>query len=201
MPWYNSIWFESTYRLSLIIGFLLLIWSTVLNHRITKINAAQRDLNLVPAMTFYFKPHDENDPDNPHNYDFRIRNIGKNVATSLYIPPIKFTEGKTTFEFKFKLAKKNNTLVEEEERSIQLEYQTNGTSQYHRRYEDFYTYFNPESLENIAIFKEGGSISPTVESERKLTVYFRDILGQPYKTTIGFSPRGVQIDTPPKRIG
>jgi hypothetical protein len=200
MPWYKSELFETIYQLSLIGTFIFLIWNTTESYRIRKINAAQKDLKLIPALTFYIRGPKDLDEDKLENFRFVIRNLGNGVATSVFIPPIIFTEGDTEFRFDFKLSDKNNTLIAGEERLIDIEVHKNGASDYHNRYEDFYAYFNPNNLESVEVFREAGMISPTTESKRNIPVYFRDIHGQLYNTIIGFHPEGIRIIQPPKRI-
>jgi hypothetical protein len=184
--------FTAVYEATVIGTFLVLIVYTIETTKIRKINAQQKDLQLLPAIMIYIKHHSGSD--RPF-----IKNIGFGTALVVNVLDVNFTTERKQFKFTFHLVDGNNTLEPQEERMLGVNLDVDNQSR-RNPLDNFLAYFNPENLQDVANFQEGGVINNELPTNRNLEVHFKDITGQLYKTTINFSKDGISVAQAPKRI-
>lgn len=193
-------WFDSIYKVSLILTLGVLVWYTMETKKIRIINNDQLDLQLLPAIMIYFRKAEGAANADPEKYHLAIRNIGKGTATSIKVHEVLVKEVKSHFSFSFDLETLNNTLVANEERLLNLNSRLNDRDNSQNRFKDFHRYFSPYSLMDIKAFKDNGTIKTDAPTSNNILVSFKDIKGQEYATTIHFSYDGISILTPPNRV-
>jgi len=187
--------FTEIYEAAVIGTFIVLVWYTIETYRIRKINAQQRDLQQLPAMTIYIRQRSGSE--RPY-----IRNIGLGTALAVEIEDSSVTESRT-YNFKFHLADGNNTLEPQEERAIGVNFNSDNQDNI-RPLPTFLSYYDPARLQEVRDFRDGGEPSGTIRNlptERDLVIHFSDITGQRYKTVIHFSGDGISVIKSPTRVG
>lgn len=184
-------WFELIYRLSLVGTFFVLIWYAYETRKIRKINAEQRDLEILPAMMFYIRRRSGGER-------LFIRNIGAGTAFDVRVMSASSVVRDQTFRFDFHLTDANNSLEPNEEREVGVNFWIDD-KQDERPRDNFLVYYNPSNLHDIKIHREGGTIDPDTEIQRTLEVRFKAITGEEYVTSISFSDQGISVTKLPKR--
>ncbi len=165
--------------------------------RTRRIDAQQKDLQLLPAMMFYIRGAD----DDEHLF---LRNIGFGAATDVKVLPASFKVRTDKFEFHFDMSRaKTTTFRPEEEFEIGITRLLNDgpDPNSHHYARNFMAYYNPANLEMVNAAGEAGQVHDIeTPSQRELTVQFRDITGQKYETILLFSEDGISVTKAPKRI-
>lgn len=172
--------FEVIYKVSLIATLGVLIWYAMETWKIRKINAQQRDLQLLPLPMLYLKHYGGSDR-------LVVRNIGAGAAIDVRVIPSQFKEESETLSFKYHLVGLNTTLVPQEERGIGINLDINGQE-------------NDDPLPNFLIYHNPEIIERRKHKNREIKVQFKDITGQKYSTTISFNSKGISIINPPTRV-
>lgn len=186
-------WFDPAYKLSLIATLGVLIWYANETRRIRSINTQQKDLQLLPAMMFYVRRRSGSER-------LFIRNIGFGTAVAVRIQNATFVVGGVKFEFRFHLTDSNTTLCRDEEREVGINFLKGGVDQ-PRPLPNFLAYYDPSLLGQVNAAGEAGLVNDIeTPSQRDLSVHFRDITGQNYRTTLNFSEDGVTVISAPQRF-
>lgn len=187
--------FETIYRVSLIGTFIVLILYTIETYKIRKINADQKDLQLLPAMMIYWQQ--SSGTERPI-----LKNIGFGAALAIEILGTNVIEGKSKHDFTYHLVDGNNTLNPQEERGIGVNLTINGKYD-SKPLPKFQQYYNPANLQVVQDYIESAGATGTLvglETKRDISIRFGDISGKRYETTIHFGGKGVSIIKVPTRL-
>ncbi len=169
---------------------IVLVFYTIETYRIRKINAQQKDLQLLPAVIVYFKGQSGQEK-------VYIENIGHGTAIDLKVASLAYTENQTRFKFSFNLSGDSDILSPLEDRELNIYLSINGNDDLNPL-KNFVGQLHPRNLKLASIVQEEGN--KKISYAKELRIRFCDITGQQYETKLRFSAQGTSIVQAPKRI-